>query len=226
MPVGSAAVSLETTEGERMTVVTMEKGGAMTISRPSVIVLAGPNGSGKTTAAPKLLPETLGVVEFVNADTIAQGLAAFDPEQVALEAGSIMLARLRELAAARRSFAFETTLASRSLAPWLAELVRGGYEFHLVFLWLPSAQMAVDRVGDRVRMGGHNVPEQTVRRRYGRGLSNFFRLYQRLATTWRIYDNSRASGRRLIAAGRAAQVTELPDPAAWKQIQEEYCHDE
>ncbi|MCY2996183.1 MAG: hypothetical protein NTY19_51290 [Planctomycetota bacterium] len=101
-----------------------------------------------------------------------------------MEAGSIMHARLRELAARRRDFAFETTLASRSLAPWLAELVRGGYEFHLVFLWLPSEDFAVQRVADRVRMGGHSVPEATVRRRYERGLRNFFRLYQPLAATW------------------------------------------
>ena len=138
--------------------------------------------------------------EFVNADTIAQGLAAFAPDGVAFEAGSIMLARLHQLAARRRDFAFETTLASRSLAPWLADLLGTGYEFHLVFLWLPSADFAVQRVADRVRMGGHHVPEATVRRRYERGLRNFFRLYQPLATSWRMYDNSVMQSARLIAA--------------------------
>ncbi|MGO9111127.1 MAG: AAA family ATPase [Thermoguttaceae bacterium] len=157
----------------------------MAIKHPAVIVLAGPNGSGKTTAAPKLLPDVLGVIEFVNADTIAQGLAAFGPELVALEAGAIMLSRLRDLAKEKRNFAFETTLAGRSLAPWLARLIDDGYEFHLVYLWLPSADLAVARVADRVRMGGHHVPEETIRRRYRAGLRNFFRLYMQLATLWR-----------------------------------------
>jgi predicted ABC-type ATPase len=187
-----------------------------------VIVLAGPNGAGKTSAAPALLRDVLGVVEFVNADTIAQGLAAFSPERVALEAGAILLARLHELAAQRRSFAFETTLASRSLAPWLADLVGRGYEFHLVFLWLRSEDLAVHRVADRARLGGHDVPEQTVRRRYAVGLTNFFRLYQPLATSWRLYDNSNRVGMRLVAAGRGRTVIRVDDEATWRRIEEEY----
>jgi predicted ABC-type ATPase len=194
----------------------------MRIADPNVIVLAGPNGAGKTTAAPRLLQEKLGVVEFVNADTIAQGLAAFAPERVAIEAGSIMHARLRELAERRRSFAFETTLASRSLAPWLAELVRSGYQFRLLFFWLPSADFAVARVTDRVRLGGHSVPEETVRRRYERGLRNFFRLYQPLASTWAVYDNSEMAGMRLIATGQQSRVIEVRKPQIWQYLQEEY----
>jgi predicted ABC-type ATPase len=165
-------------------------------------------------------------VEFVNADTIAQGLAAFAPERVAIEAGSIMHAHVRDLAARRRDFAFETTLASRSLAPWLADLIRSGYEFHLVFLWLPNADFAVQRVADRVRMGGHNVPEGTVRRRYERGLANFFRRYHALATTWAMYDNSEPAGMRLIATGRRNQVSEVPEPQNWQALQQEYGHGE
>ena len=168
----------------------------------SVIVLAGPNGSGKTTAAPKLLRDVLGVVEFVNADTIAQGLAAFGPELVAMEAGAVMLSRLRQLADQRRNFAFETTLAGRSLAPWLSSLIQNGYDFHLAYLWLPSADLAVARVADRVRMGGHHVPEETIRRRYRAGRRNFFRLYMPLATIWRMYDNSYVEDMRLIAGRR------------------------
>jgi predicted ABC-type ATPase len=198
----------------------------MPTTNPSVIVLAGPNGAGKSTAAPLLLRQTLGVVEFVNADTIAQGLSAFDPERVAFEAGRIMHARLRELADRRRHFAFETTLASRSLAPWLAELIRTGYEFHLVFVWLPSADFAVQRVADRVRMGGHNVPEATVRRRYDRGLRNFFRLYQPLATSWRMYDNSAMEGVRLIAAGIGTDTTQVSDQTVWNRIAKEFGHGE
>jgi len=191
---------------------------------PHVIVLAGPNGAGKTTAAPALLQDTLGVVEFVNADTIAQGLAAFAPERVALEAGAILHARLRDLAGRRRSFAFETTLASRSLAPWLAELIQSGYAMHLVFLWLPSADLAVERVRDRVRMGAHDVPEETVRRRYDRGLRNFFTMYQPLAGAWRMYNNSDPAGMRLIAAGETTSVLTVADDAIWSGIVRAYKH--
>ncbi|MBN2579517.1 MAG: AAA family ATPase [Pirellulales bacterium] len=192
---------------------------------PTVIVLAGPNGAGKTTAAPSLLRETLEVVEFVNADTIAQGLAAFSPELVALKASAIMLARLKELGFQQRSFAFETTLASRSLAPWLAELIQTGYEFHLVFLWLPSVEFALHRVADRVRMGGHDVPAETVRRRYHAGLRNFFSMYQPLANKWRRYDNSNVNTLRLIASGKGDSVERVDDETIWRQIEKEYAHD-
>src|SRR5215208_1499941 len=110
---------------------------------PSVVALAGPNGAGKSTAGPALLKETLGVGEFVNADVIASGLSAFSPESVAITAGKIMLARLKELAAHRVDFAFETTLAGRSYAPWLASLIEAGYRFHLVFLYLPNPEFAI-----------------------------------------------------------------------------------
>jgi predicted ABC-type ATPase len=192
----------------------------MADERPSVIVLAGPNGSGKTTSAPKLLRDVLGVAEFVNADTIAQGLAAFSPELVALEAGAIMLSRLHLLAEQRRTFAFETTLAGRSFAPWLAQLVASGYEFHLVYLWLPSADLAVARVADRVRNGGHDIPEETIRRRYRSGLKNFFRLYMRLATVWRIYDNSNVDDMLLIAEGEKTKVTRVVEQPAWQALVE------
>jgi predicted ABC-type ATPase len=196
----------------------------MATDRPSVIILAGPNGAGKSTAAPALLRQTLGIVEFVNADTIAQGLAAFDPAGVAVEASAILLARLQKLGDEGRSFAFETTLASRSLAPRLRQWTARGYDFHLLFLWLPSADMAVARVADRVRMGGHDVPEGTVRRRYDRGLRNFFSLYRPLASQWSFYDNSDISGMRLIATGDAATATSVSDPATWVGLQQEYSH--
>ena len=191
---------------------------------PNVIVLAGPNGAGKTTVAPLVLRETLGLAEFVNADTIAQGLAAFAPETVALEAGAILHGRLRAIAAQRRDFAFESTLASRSLAPWLSELIADGYRFHLVFLWLSSADAAVQRVADRVRLSGHGVPADTVRRRYERGLRNFFTLYRPLAAQWRFYDNTEPGGPRLIAAGKAPAVIRVFDPATWNRIEQEFGH--
>ena len=189
---------------------------------PSVIVLAGPNGAGKSTTAPSLLRGTLGVGEFVNADTIAQGLAGFDPDRVAIPAGRIMLARLKELAQQRVSFAFESTLASRTFAPWLRKLVANGCRFHLIFLWLPTPDFAVDRVADRVKLGGHSVPETTIRRRYRSGLGNFFGLYRPIATTWRMYDNSQPTGMTLIAVGKRAIIEQVSNPAVWEQLQEEY----
>src|SRR5438093_12249381 len=133
---------------------------------PLVIAIAGPNRAGKSTTAPSLLRDALRVSEFVNADAIAGGLSAFRPESVAIPAGRVMLERIRQLAKARADFAFETTLASRSIAPWLKRLKRGGYRVHILFLWLESADLAVNRVTARVRLGGHDVPEVTVRRRY------------------------------------------------------------
>ena len=185
---------------------------------PKVVVLAGPNGAGKSTSAAKLLLGVLKVQEFVNADTIAQGLSAFAQERVAFEAGRIMLTRLKELAASRASFAFETTLASRSYAPWLAELRSAGYKVHVVFLWLPSADEAVARVADRVRVGGHNVPEDTIRRRYDAGLTNLLGLYLPLADTWQLVDNSRMSAPRRIAVGGPSGPARVFDPLTWQTI--------
>ena len=191
---------------------------------PHLVVLAGPNGSGKTTTAPKLLKGKLGVSEFVNADLIASGLSVFDPELAGLAAGRVMLARLTELAARRINFAFETTLASRSFAPWIVQLMAEGYRFHLVFLWLPNPDLAVARVADRVRMGGHGVPEETIRRRYDVGLRNFFTLYRPLATTWEMVDNCNVQATRLIAAGRGAVTDVVADPNNWNLIEQEFSH--
>lgn len=132
---------------------------------PKVVVIAGPNGAGKSTAAPAVLRNTLRVNEFVNADTIAAGLSAFSPDAVAVAvaAGRIMLDRLRDLAGEGRDFAFETTLASMSFAPWLRTLQLRGYAFHLVYLWLPTVELAIAMVAERVRRGGHAIAEDTVR---------------------------------------------------------------
>src|SRR2546422_11294357 len=113
--------------------------------RPLVIAIAGPNGAGKSTTAPPLLRDALKVSEFVNADAIAGGLSAFRPESVAIPAGRVMLDRMHQLAKARADFAFETTLASKSFAPWLTRLKRDGYHVHILFLWLEGANLAVDR---------------------------------------------------------------------------------
>ena len=134
---------------------------------PGVVVLGGPNGAGKSTAAPRLLRGSLKVEEFVNADTLAQGLSAFRPEDVALEAGRIMLKRLDDLESQGKSFAFESTLASQALARRLERLKQRAYRIHIVYLWLPTAELAIARVAERVRAGGHNVSSEAVRRRFG-----------------------------------------------------------
>jgi predicted ABC-type ATPase len=157
---------------------------------PKIIVIAGCNGAGKSTIVPHLLRDALGLKDFVNADTIAQGLSAFSPESVSLEAGRLMLKRLKDLSNQQKSFAFETTLATRFYANWLAELQKKGFEFHLVFLWLKNPELACERVRERVSLGGHNIPEEVIYCRYFKGISNFFKLYKPIATTWTVYDNS------------------------------------
>ncbi len=189
---------------------------------PHVIVIAGSNGSGKSTAAPALLQDTVHIKDFVNADVIAQGLSAFQPEKAAIQAGRVMLERIKTLAAEKNNFAFETTLASRMFAKWIKELKqKKGYQFHLTFLWLRDVELAVSRVADRVKMGGHSVPEKTIRRRYEAGLRNFFKLYCPIADSWRLYDNSNTEGISLIAAKPQDEI-EVFNKIIWKRLEEAY----
>ncbi|HZQ34805.1 MAG TPA: zeta toxin family protein [Dehalococcoidia bacterium] len=189
---------------------------------PVVVVLAGPNGAGKTTTSRAVLQGALEVQEFVNADTIAVGLSAFNPEAAAMAAGRIMLARLQTLAEQRASFAFETTLASRSFAPWLQRRQAEGYRFHLIFLSLPSPELAIARVQERVRRGGHHVPDAVVRRRYAGGLRNFFALYRPIADGWRLYDNEQRGEPKLIAWREVGEQDQtILDMANWNHLLEQ-----
>jgi predicted ABC-type ATPase len=190
----------------------------MAPERPHVVMIAGPNGAGKSTVAPGLLAGALGVVEFVNADLIARGLSGFDPDRAAFEAGRIMLDRIEYLSTQRVNFAFETTLASRSFAPRVAQWRRVGYVFHLVYVWLPHPDIAIARVADRVRLKGHHVPEEIVRRRFLSGLGNFFRLYRPLADRWRFYYNPDRTGPRLIATGCGTVEELILEKETWKQV--------
>lgn len=190
--------------------------------QPVLIAVAGPNGAGKSTTAPALLRDNLEVTEFVNADAIAAGLSAFRPESVAITAGRAMLKRIEQLAKARADFAFETTLASRRFAVWITDLKREGYRFHLLFLALESADLALSRIAERTRSGGHDVPETVVRRRYERGLDNFFKLYMPLADGWQMFDNSRSSGPYLIAGGVGLKTTFVGDSSRWHNLMEAY----
>jgi predicted ABC-type ATPase len=188
---------------------------------PLIVVIAGPNGAGKTTAAPALLREALAVNEFVNADTIAQGLSAFRSERAAVAAGRVMLARLHTLAQSRETFAFETTLGSRSFAPWLRARRAEGYRVHLAFLSLPTVELAIARVRERVRLGGHDVPEPVIRRRFVAGLRNFFTIYREIADAWQMFDNSDVGNPRLIASGHLDTTPAIIDENDWSTLMEQ-----
>jgi predicted ABC-type ATPase len=184
---------------------------------PDIFIIGGPNGAGKTTAACGMLPSFIGVSQFVNADEIARGLSGFAPESVSFEAGRIMLRRLRSLAGQRVDFAFETTLASRSFVPWIGDLRDMGFRLHVIYLWLPNPELALQRVALRVKAGGHHVPEEVVRRRYERGRENFMRSYLPLADSWEAYDNSGLEPMLVAKGGRDAKLSVL-DAVNWQAI--------
>jgi len=157
---------------------------------PKVYIIAGPNGAGKTTFATKFLPHYVECMEFVNADLIASALSPSLPDRAAFRAGRLMIEQIHSLADSRVDFGFETTLAGRGYVRLLNNLKDRGYRIHLFYLWIHSIDVALERIAGRVKMGGHNVPEDVVRRRYHKGISNFSRLYQPLTDSWAIYDNS------------------------------------
>ncbi|MBI1942345.1 MAG: AAA family ATPase [Betaproteobacteria bacterium] len=157
---------------------------------PRCIVIAGPNGAGKTTFAQEFLPRDAGVIHFVNADLIAGGLSPLRPEVAAIAAARLFLREVDRLAAARRDFAFESTLSGRRYVARLRAWKRAGYEIQIVYLRVDSPSLALHRVAMRVREGGHDVPRSDVLRRFGRSWRNFVNLYRPLADRWSVYDNS------------------------------------
>ncbi len=183
-----------------------------------IAIIAGPNGAGKSTCGPAVLKNHFKISEFVNADTIAAGLSAFQPEAVAIEAGRLMLKRIKSLAIKRDDFAFETTLASRTFSPWIKSIKQQGYQFTLIYFWLHSAELAIERVAERVRLGGHSVPEDTIKRRYQNSLLNFFTLYQPIADNWAILDNSDKESPVIIAEGNKCLNITIHHPRIWDSI--------
>ena len=161
-------------------------------------IIAGCNGAGKTTASFTILPEILGCKEFINADEIAKGLSPFQPESVAVQAGRIMLARMDELLQKGETFAFETTLATKSYKQKIEWAQANGYEVTLLFFWLDSPNMAKKRVAQRVAEGGHSIPSQTIERRYHNGITNLFAIYIDMVDICYIFDNS--EGRKELIA--------------------------
>jgi len=167
--------------------------------RPLCIVIAGPNGSGKTTFAREFLLRDTGVINFVNADLIAGGLSPLRPELASLAAGRLYLAELDRLAQARADFAFETTLSGLMLISRLKRWKAAGYRIEIIFLRLPSPRIALRRIAARVKQGGHDVPRADVVRRFVRGWDNFQIAYRSIADTWTVYDNSGDAPRLLEA---------------------------
>ena len=189
----------------------------MTHASPRLFVIAGPNGAGKTTFAKEYLPRFAHCEEFVNSDLIASGLAPFDPSGVALEAGRIMIERLRTLVSHRQTFAFETTLSGRNHGRLLKRARELGYTISLMYLWIPTVGLALRRVWERVQSGGHAVPEKDVRRRFGRSIWNLFHIYKEMADEFVLFDNS---GRvpHLVAHAASGRF-KIWDLERWDEIQ-------
>lgn len=187
---------------------------------PKMYIIAGCNGAGKTTASYTVLPEVLGIKEFVNADEIAKGLSPFNQERMAIEAGRIMLQRMEDLLSQDEDFAFETTLASRSYTQFIEKAHAKNYFVTLLFFWLPSPELAIERVATRVAEGGHNIPEDVIRRRYDSGIRNFKALYMPACDFWTIYDNSGTNEVKRIAWGTGAEVKEVLEPESYQKIME------
>ena len=157
---------------------------------PKVFIIAGPNGSGKTTFANEFLPAQTKHPNFINADAIAKGLSPFGPERAAIPAGRLVLRKIEEYAGKGEDFAFETTLSGKTYLNILKRLKGKGYELHLFFLWVPDVSLSIARIKERVAKGGHNIPSTDVQRRFGRTLKNFVSLYEELMDSWMIFDNS------------------------------------
>jgi predicted ABC-type ATPase len=187
--------------------------------KPRLFIIAGPHGAGKTTSALQLLPDFLQCEEFVNADSIASGLSQFKPESVAMAAGRAMLSRINELIKCKKSFAFETTLASRFFANVKKECKRLDYSTNIIFLWLQSPELAIKRVAIRVKNGGHSIPEDIIYRRYKKGIENFFNLYMPITANWTIYDNSHANP-ILVGKKLHGKNVEIINKTIWLKIQE------
>ncbi len=183
-------------------------------------IIAGPNGAGKTTASYTFLPDIFECFEFVNADEIAKGLSPFKPESVGLQAGRLMINRIRELLDKNESFAFETTLATKSYASLIRQAKQKDYEVTLMFFMLESKELAIERVKTRVAEGGHNIPTEVIKRRYDNGLTNLFNRYIQLVDQWLLIDNSDEPS-KIIAQGNHEGI-DIKDKTTWNTLNQNY----
>ena len=163
--------------------------------------------------------------KFINADNIALELSAVDPDKAAFKAGRIMLNKIHDLAVNNTDFAFETTLASRTFASWLQGLKQKNYIVHLIYLWLHSEDLAIERVAERVRRGGHNIPEAVIRRRYKKSLYNFFNLYRPIADSWLMLDNSQLPQPRPVAWCNIGGPLQIVKNGPWEELRKQYEKD-
>lgn len=180
-------------------------------------MVGGANGSGKTTVAKEILTGSLNVYEYVNADEIAKGLSPFCPENVSVQAGKLMIKRLHYLCEHNINFAWESTLSGSNYVKFIKKCRLHNYQIHLIYFWLESPQIAIQRVKKRVECGGHNIPENVIIRRYYRGLKNFKNLYLPLSDSWVIFDNSQLPT-ILVAEKKESQSPMIYDEKVYKQI--------
>jgi len=191
---------------------------------PNLYIIAGCNGAGKTTASFTVLPEMLNCEEFINADEIARGLSPLKPENAAIEAGKLMLNKINKLIQNEKDFAFETTLSSRSYTNTILRAKSKGYFTTLVFFWLDSVELAIERVKMRVFEGGHTIPEPIIRRRYSAGVRNLFDLYIPVCDYWMIFDNSKTPS-ELVAEGYMKDDIEIKKMSTFTIIKEQAKND-
>lgn len=184
---------------------------------PELFIISGCNGAGKTTASFTFLPELLNIKEFVNADEIARGISPFQPDKVAIEAGKIMLKRIRDLVNKQESFAFETTLSTRSFVHFIDMAKQRGYIVNLIYFWLDSVELAYSRVHLRVSEGGHDIPKDVIKRRYHSGIRNFLTLYKNKVDNWAIIDNS--SDEKDLIARYSKEKENVYNANKWLSIQ-------
>ena len=188
------------------------------MQHPNLYIIAGPNGAGKTTASFNLLPEVLHCPNFVNADEIARGLSPFAPELVTFQAGRIMLQRIDELLPQKVDFAIETTLATRSYVNLVHRAQTLGYKVHLIFFFLENEEQAIKRVAQRVSNGGHNIPEDDIRRRFKRGIYNLVHLYLPICDSVLVYNNAHGEAFLVAKRGRSEGKIQIYEQEMWNQL--------
>ena len=184
----------------------------------TLYIIAGCNGAGKTTASYSVLPDILECREFVNADEIAKGLSPFNPSSVAIQAGRLMLHRIDELLLSGVSFSVETTLSTRSYLSLIRQAQDKGYTVNLIYFWLNSPELAIERVKQRVSNGGHDIPPLIVRRRYKAGLNNLFKIYMSCVDYWMLADNSNTPRVIVADAFRKGNEIRIYDQDLFNQI--------
>lgn len=189
----------------------------------NLYIIAGCNGAGKTTASFTILPEIIECKEFVNADEIAKGISPFQPEKIAFEAGRIMLNRINDLLKSDESFAFETTLATRSYKSKIEEAKQKGYKASMIFFWLNNIELAKDRVAIRVSEGGHNIEPDVIERRYLKGIKNLFDIYLPIIDVALIFDNS-SGDHKLMAQKMLDGSMNVVDDQKFNQLKRYYEH--